>query len=86
MIFTMLNFLKERHKHNFEDVIWYDCYYGTNHKLYVHRAKCCSCGKIKEKRVIYQGNFSTYAHRQEKIDWWVSRGAITEEEFAFKYR
>lgn len=86
MIFTMLNFLKERHKHNFEDVIWYDCYYGTNHQLYVHRAKCCSCGKIKEKRLIYQGNFSTYAHRQEKIDWWVSRGAITEEEFAFKYR
>lgn len=86
MIFTMLNFLKERHKHNFEDVIWYAYCYNTYHQLYVYRAKCCSCGKVKEKRVIYQGNFSTYAHRQEKIDWWVSRGAITEEEFAFKYR
>lgn len=86
MIFTMLNFLKEKHKHNFEDVIWYSYCYNTYLQLYVYRAKCCSCGKVKEKRVIYQGNFSTYAHRQEKIDWWVSRGAITEEEFAFKYR
>ena len=87
MIFTMLNFLKKRHKHNFEDVIWYVCLYNyTNYQLYVYRAKCCSCGKIKEKRTIYQGNFNTYGNRQEKIDWWVSRGAITEEEFAFKYR
>ena len=83
----MLNFLKEKHKHNFEDVIWYVCYYNnTNYKLYVLRAKCCSCRKIKERRLIYQGNFNTYDDRQEKIDWWISHGAITEEEFAFKYR
>lgn len=86
MIFTMLNFLKERHKHNFEDVIWFDCRYYTCHELYVYRAKCCSCGKIKDKRIIYQGGFSSYGNRQEKIDWWVSQGAITEEEFALKYR
>ena len=86
MIFTMLNFLKEKHKHNFEDVIWFSCRYHIYHELYVYRAKCCSCGKTKEKRTIYQGNFSTYGSRQEKIDWWTSCGAITEEEFAFKYR
>ena len=86
MIFTMLNFLKERHKHNFEDVIWYNCRYNICHELYVYRAKCCPCGKIKEKRTIYQGNFSTYGNRQEKIDWWKTHGAITEEEFALKYR
>ena len=86
MIFTMLNFLKERHKHNFEDVIWLDCRYYTCHELYVYRAKCCSCGKIKEKRIIYQGSFSSYGNRQEKIDWWKEHNAITEEEFAFKYR
>ena len=86
MIFTMLNFLKEKHKHNFEDVIWYNYRYYNNYELYIYRAKCCSCGKIKEKRLIYRGNFTTYDNRQEKIDWWVSRGAITEEEFAFKYR
>ena len=86
MIFTMLNFSKMNHKHNFEDVIWYSYCYSTYYQLYVYRAKCCPCGKIKEKRTIYQGNFSTSAHRQEKIDWWMSHGAITEEEFALKYR
>ena len=82
----MLNFLKEKHKHNFEEVTWYEYSYYTNYELYVYRAKCCSCGKIKEKRVIYKGNFSTYAHRQEKIIWWEEHNAITEEEFAFRYR
>ena len=86
MIFIMLNFLKERHKHNFEDVIWYSYCYNTYYQLYVYRAKCCSCGKIKEKRLIYQGNYRTYRNRQEKIDWWEYRGAIAEEEFALKYR
>lgn len=86
MIFTMLNFLKEKHKHNFEDVIWYNCGYNTYYELYVYRAKCCSCGKIKEKRTIYQNNFSTYSRHQEKVDWWAAHGAITGEEFAFKYK
>ena len=85
MIFTMLNFLKERHRHNFEEVIWYEYYY-ISCELYVYREKCCSCGKVKEKRLIYLGNFNTYNNLQEKINWWVSHGAITEEEFAFKYR
>lgn len=86
MIFTMLNFLKESHKHNFEDVIWFEYHYYDYYELRVYRAKCCSCGKIKEKRTIYHGNFSNYSNRQEKIDWWTSHGAITAEEFAFKYR
>ena len=84
----MQNFLKTKHKHEFEDVIWFSCrYYNYScYELYVYRVKCCSCGKTKEKRTIYQGNFSTYGNRQEKIDWWTSHGAITEEEFAFRYR
>ena len=87
MIFTMLNFLERlKHKHEFEEVIWYSYRFTDYYQLYVYRAECCPCGKIINKRVIYKGNFSSYNRRQEKIDWWESRGAITEEEFALKYR
>lgn len=75
-----------RHKHNFKDVIWYIPVYDYGYWLYVYRAKYCSCGKIKEKRLIYDMNFSFSETRENKIDWWEKQGAITEEEFALKYR
>ena len=86
MIFTMLNFLKERHKHNFEDIIWYEIYYDEGYGIQVYRANVCDCGSIKNKRRIYHGRFSYKSIREEKINWWEEQGAITEEEFAFKYR
>lgn len=85
MIFTMLNFLKERHKHNFEDVIWYATRYDCGYWLYVYKTLVCTCGKEKS-RCVYHIKFPVFNDRKEKINWWVSRGAITEEEFAFKYR
>ena len=86
MIFTMLNFLKERHKHNFEEVIWYATRYDCGHFIYVYRVKICSCGKRKEQRCIYQRKFCYSGDHKNQIEWWESKGAITEEEFAFKYR
>ena len=86
MIFTMLNFLKERHKHNFEEVIWYATRYDCGHFIYVYRVKICSCGKRKEQRCIYQRKFCYSSDYKNQIEWWESKGAITEEEFAFKYR
>lgn len=82
----MLNFLKERHKHNFKEVIWYSLGYDYGHVIYVYRAKICSCGKITKRRCIYQHKFSTFKEREEKIIWWEKHNAITEEEFAFRYR
>lgn len=87
MIFIMRNFLEKiKHKHNFEDVIWYRLYYDAGYGLKAYRAKCCSCGKVKESRSIYNKKFSTHLSREDKIDWWEGQGAITEEEFALKYK
>lgn len=86
MIFTMLNFLKEKPKHNFEEVIWYSisdehCDYW----LHVHRTEVY-LNKIKNQRCIYSKKFSRPSQRNERALWWERQGAISEEEFALKYR
>ena len=86
MIFIMLNFLKEKPKYNFEEITWYSIRdeHG-DYWLHVYRAEIY-LNKIKNQRGIYSKKFFRPSQRFEKVLWWESRGAISEEEFAFKYR
>ena len=80
----MLNFMREKTKNNSEEILWYSLDYDLGYILQVYRAEICS-NKIKQRR-IYWKNFLYSSQRKEKINWWEKQGAISEEEFALKYK
>ena len=76
-----------RHKHNFEEVLYYrKTYYSGIFYLEVYKVLVCGCNKKKKNRKIYFGTFSSSQNREESLKKFISSGAISEEDFAIKYR
>lgn len=81
----MPSFMREKSKNNSEEILWYSLDYDLGYILQVYRAEICS-NKIKQQRRIYWKSFLYSNQRKEKINWWEKQGAISEEEFALKYK
>ena len=84
----MKNFLVKnfKHKHSFEEVIYYKKNYSNyQYFLTVYKVQYCNCGKRKD-RIIFNGIYTSSYIREESIRKFISAGAISEEEFAIKYR
>ena len=77
---------KFKHKHSFEEVIYYKKNYSNyQYFLTVYKVQCCDCGKRKD-RIIFNKVYTNSSIREEAIRKFISAGAISEEEFAIKYR
>ena len=76
-----------KHKHSFEEILYYKKTYcsGTFY-LEVYKVLVCNCNKMKKSRKIYFGTFSSSQYREESLKKFISSGAISEEDFAIKYR
>lgn len=84
----MKNFLVKnfKHKHSFEEIIYYKKNY-SNHQYFltVYKVQYCDCGKRKNK-IIFDGIYTSSYIMEASIKKFISAGAISEEEFAIKYR
>ena len=84
----MKNFLVKifKHKHSFEEITYYKKNYSNyQYFLTVYKVQYCNCGKRKD-RIIFNGIYTSSYIREESIRKFISAGAISEEEFAIKYR